>query len=202
MTKENSDCSVLILLSGGIDSTALVQYHISQGEKVEAVFFDYGQKSCKQEFLSAKNISDYYDIKLHHKELGFKLCDNNGEYYCRNGLLVLAGCSFLKKPTSLISIGIHSGSPFYDSSPSFIRNTQTILDGYFGGITRLIAPFLDYSKSQVYEYAIQNQVPFQLTYSCESGQVYPCGRCPSCIDRRLLCESKLCENSNHKKNRL
>ncbi|MGG1678742.1 7-cyano-7-deazaguanine synthase [Neobacillus sp. NRS-1170] len=197
MTKENSACSVLILLSGGIDSSALVQYHISQGEKVEAVFFDYGQKSCNQEFLSAKKISDHYDIKLHHKELGFKLYDNNGEYYCRNSLFILAGCGFLKKPTSLISIGIHSGTPFYDSSPDFIRDTQTILDGYFGGITRVIAPFLDYSKSLVYEYAIQNRVPIQLTYSCESGQIDPCGRCPSCFDRRLLNESVPSQNSNY-----
>ncbi|PGN62185.1 ATPase [Priestia megaterium] len=189
MTKEYSTCSVLILLSGGIDSSALVQYHISQGEKVEAVFFDYGQKSCKQELLSAKKISDYYGINLHHKELGFKLSDYKGEYYCRNSLFILAACGFLEKPTSLISIGIHSGTPFYDSSPNFIKDIQTILNGYFGGTTRVIAPFLDYSKCQVYEYSIKNEVPIELTYSCELGRIKPCGNCLSCIDRRLLNES-------------
>lgn len=179
-------CSVLILLSGGIDSSALVQYHISQGEKVEAVFFDYGQKSCEQEYISAKKISEHYNVRLHYKKLGFKLSDYNGEYYCRNALFILAACGFLEKPTSLISIGIHSGTSYYDSSQNFIKDTQTILDGYFGGITRVLAPFINYSKSQVYEYAIHHKVPIQLTYSCEVGGIKPCGHCLSCIDRRLL----------------
>ncbi|MGE7595631.1 7-cyano-7-deazaguanine synthase [Peribacillus frigoritolerans] len=188
MTKGNSAYSVLILLSGGVDSSALVHYHISQGEKVEAVFFDYGQKSHKQELLSAQKICNHYGVKLHHKKFGFKLSDYDGEYFCRNGLFILAGCGLLEKPVSLISIGIHSGTPYYDSSPTFINDTQTMLDGYFGGTTRVIAPFLDYSKRQVYEYVVNHQVPIQLTYSCESGQKEPCGYCLSCIDRRLLNE--------------
>ncbi len=189
MINKNSRTTVLILLSGGIDSSALVKYHISQGYQVEAVFFDYGQRNCKQEFISASKISDYYNIKLHVKKIGFNLYDNNGEYYCRNGIFILTACSFLSIPPTLICIGIHSGSPYYDTSPSFIKDTQAILDGYFGGITRLIAPFLNYSKSQVYKYAIDNQIPFKLTYSCELGEYEPCGYCPSCIDRRLLNES-------------
>lgn len=196
MTKEHSTYSVLILLSGGIDSSSLIQYHVSQGEKVEAVF-DYGQKNRKQEFLSAQRISDVYKIKLHYKKLGFNLNNYDGEYFCRNGLFILAACGFLKSPVSLISIGIHTGTPFYDSSPSFIEDTQAILNGYFGGITRVIAPFLYFSKAQVYEYAIQNKVPIELTYSCESGTVTPCGNCLSCIDRRLLNESTPSESSKH-----
>ncbi|PEV77246.1 ATPase [Bacillus cereus] len=189
MGKENSTYSTLILLSGGIDSAALVQYHVSQGDTIEAVFFDYGQKSYKQEFLAAKQISEHYGIKLHHTKLGFKLGDYDGEYYCRNALFILAGCGHTKAPVSLISIGIHSGTPYYDSSPNFIKDIQNILDGYFGGVTRVIAPFLKYSKSQVYEYAIENGVPIQLTYSCELGQEESCGKCLSCIDRRMLNES-------------
>jgi 7-cyano-7-deazaguanine synthase len=197
MTKAYSTSSVLILLSGGIDSSSLVKYHLSLGDKVEAVFFDYGQKSSTQEFISAKNICDYYNIKLHYKKFGFNFGENNGEYYCRNGLFILAGCGFLNKVPALISIGIHSGSTFYDTSPDFIKDMQTILNGYFGGITRIVAPFLDYSKSQVYEYAIQNLVPIHLTYSCELGQINPCGCCPSCIDRRLLNETSLGKDSNY-----
>jgi len=39
----------LILLSGGIDSTACVHYYLDQKFDVKAVFIDYGQKARKNE---------------------------------------------------------------------------------------------------------------------------------------------------------
>jgi len=186
MDRDNQRCPVLVLLSGGVDSSSLVHYHLSRGDKVNAIFFDYGQPSCKREFQSAKAVSEYYGIKLRRVNFGFTIHSQEGEFYCRNALFILAACSFIKNSASFISIGIHSGTPFYDTTPAFINDIQLMLDGYFGGIIRIIAPFLNFSKDQVYEYAIQEKVPIHLTYSCEIGQKEPCGACPSCIDRRML----------------
>lgn len=178
----------MVLLSGGLDSTGLVHYHLSQGNKVTAIFFDYGQQSCEREFQSAKAISEYYGIQLNQQKLGFRLNNIDGEYYCRNALFVLAACSFLGESSSLISIGIHSGTPYYDSTAAFVTDTQTLLNGYFGGVIRVITPFLDYEKAQIFKYAVQEKIPVHLTYSCEIGGQEPCGSCKSCIDRRMLNE--------------
>lgn len=188
MVEKSQTNKVLILLSGGIDSTSLVHYYLSKGEKIEAIFFDYGQLSCEREYQSAIAISKHYDIQIQRVNLGFTIRDQKGEFYCRNALFVLAACSFLGNSASYISIGVHSGTPYYDSTPAFIRDTQTMLDGYFGGVFRITAPFLEFSKVQVYEYALRESVPIHLTYSCEMGRQEPCGICLSCIDRRMLDE--------------
>lgn len=89
---------------------------------------------------------------------------------------------------SKIAIGVHSGVPYYDSTEMFIADSLNILDGYFNGTVLLDAPFLSFTKHQIYEYCIENNVPLELTYSCERGNMLPCGICPSCKDRRLLNE--------------
>ncbi|NHN35333.1 7-cyano-7-deazaguanine synthase [Paenibacillus agricola] len=179
---------VLVLLSGGLDSSCLVHYHLLQGDKVTAIYFDYGQQNSEREFQSAKAISKYYDIQLSRETLGFKINNYEGEFYCRNALFVLAACSFLGESTSLISLGIHSGTPYYDSTSAFVTDTQTLLNGYFGGVIRVTTPFLDYTKVQIFDYALQEKMPVQLTYSCEIGEQEPCNLCRSCIDRRMLNE--------------
>jgi 7-cyano-7-deazaguanine synthase len=180
--------SVLILLSGGIDSTALVDYHLKAGDRVEALFINYDQPSYKQEIKSAINICEHYDIELNELKLGFKIKENDGEFFCRNVLMILVGFSSIGISSTFISIGTHNGTPFYDSTITFVKDLQTLLDGYFLGTKRLLAPFINYSKTQVYEYVIKNKVPFELTYSCETGDEIPCGKCLSCIDRRKLDE--------------
>ena len=47
------------------------------------------------------------------------------------------------------------------------------------------APFLHWTKHDVYQLASKLNVPVALTYSCEADN-YPCQRCRSCLDRRLL----------------
>ncbi|MCM3081688.1 7-cyano-7-deazaguanine synthase [Brevibacillus invocatus] len=188
MVEKSQTNEVLILLSGGIDSTSLVHYHLSNKEEIAAIYFDYGQLSCEREYQSAIAISKHYDFQLRRVNLGFTIRDQEGEFYCRNALFVLAACSFLENSQSYISIGVHSETPYYDSTPAFIKDTQMILDGYFGGVIRITAPFLEYSKAKVYEYALKEKVPIHLTYSCEMGQQEPCGICLSCIDRRMLDE--------------
>jgi len=52
--------SALILLSGGIDSTACIHYYLDGKFDVKAVFLDYGQKARVRELSSAKKIAKYY----------------------------------------------------------------------------------------------------------------------------------------------
>ncbi|PFD32675.1 ATPase [Bacillus cereus] len=180
--------SILILVSGGIDSTALIHHYISQGFNIKGIHFNYGQVACKKEEQAAGFIGQYYNVEIETKNFGFALDHIKGEYVARNSLFILAACNLLPKTYSKIGIGIHSGTPYYDCSRTFVNDCQKILDGYFGGTVIIETPFLLYDKRSILKYCLRNQVPIELTYSCEFNDEEPCGECPSCKDRRVIDE--------------
>jgi 7-cyano-7-deazaguanine synthase len=53
---------------------------------------------------------------------------------------------------------------------------------------RLLAPFVQWSKADVYSLALRLDVPLGLTHSCEASDE-PCGSCRSCVDREALLAS-------------
>ncbi|KOY81874.1 7-cyano-7-deazaguanine synthase [Lysinibacillus macroides] len=182
MTREND--SVLVLASGGIDSTALIEYYASKKYKVSALFFDYGQISRTKELQAVRKVCSYYGIKLEEAQLGFTLKNTSGEFIGRNALFITSAFNFLPNNYSKISIGIHSGTPYYDCSKTFVEDFQRIVDGYFEGTVLIDVPFVEFTKGQIIEYCLQENVPINLTYSCENGYEKNCGKCLSCLDRR------------------
>jgi len=111
MIKNNS---TLVLLSGGVDSTACVHYYITQGFEVKGAFIDYGQKGNKNERNSANNIASHYKIHLDHLIFDSLQSYSQGEIKGRNAFLVLAVILAYPKIKGIISMGIHSGTPYYD----------------------------------------------------------------------------------------
>ena len=86
---ERSNKYALILLSGGIDSTACVHYLLEEKYDIDSVFIDYGQKARDKELSSAKRVSEYYNIKF--KTIEIKASKNlfsSGEIIGRNIFLI------------------------------------------------------------------------------------------------------------------
>lgn len=179
---------ILILMSGGVDSTALVHYYRSENYNIKGAFFDYGQKSNRYEKQAVQRIADYYNIEIEYLDLGFALNNVNGEYISRNALFILMAANLNYKKVSRIAIGTHYGTPYYDCSAMFMTDCQNIIDGYYDGTLTVEAPFLHYTKEQIFQYCRDNDIPLKLTYSCEKGNNTPCGTCPSCKDRSILNE--------------
>ena len=98
-------------------------------------------------------------------------------------MFILAACS-VKQPPFRVAIGIHTGTPYYDCTKAFLDDCQRILDGYFSGTVGVEAPFLKHWKSDIIQYAKENKVPLDLTYSCLMQDKQPCGKCSSCKDRQ------------------
>ena len=181
--KITKNTSVIVLLSGGIDSTACVQYYLKNGFSTSAIFIDYEQLPVKMEESSAKKICSYYNINLNTIRV-------NGPEYCkkveikgRNAIFVLLALMFYPKHVGIISLGIHSGTPYYDCTENFSNDIKNILNGYSNGKIRFDAPFLKWNKKMIYDYCKLQKIPVELTYSCEIGINGPCGECPSCKDR-------------------
>ena len=180
------ECTALILLSGGIDSTACVHYYRDQGFEVKGVFIDYGQKARKNEFKSANKIASHYGIELNRLAFTTSQMFTQGEIKGRNAFLVLGTLLAYPDFRGIIALGIHSGSPYYDCSESFAKKIDEILNGYTDGQVSLDTPFIHWDKKMIFEYCKDNDVPIPLTYSCENGSDPPCGNCLSCRDRRAL----------------
>lgn len=143
----------------------------------------YGQQAGSKELVSVYAVSRYYEVPLSITRFDGKLVQRNYEFVGRNALLVLLACSQASVTVSHVALGIHAGTPYYDCSPSFVRELQTVLDGYFSGTVTLEVPFLTWTKPEVYSYCSRNGLPVHLTYSCQRGDDVPCGSCPSCQDR-------------------
>ena len=146
--KRTKNASVIVLLSGGIDSSACVQYYLKNGFSTSAIFIYYEQLPVKMEESSAKKICSYYNINLNTIRV-------NGPKYCkkveikgRNAIFVLLALMFYSKHVGIISLGIHSGTPYYDCTENFSNDIKNILNGYSNGQIRFEAPFLKWNKNK------------------------------------------------------
>ncbi len=180
------DPEVLILLSGGIDSAACVDFYIEFGRPPCGLFIDYGQPAAKNEAESAKAVANYYSIPLFCSKWEGHLTKTTGFICGRNSFLIVSALMERPITVSIIAIGIHAGTVYQDCSKHFLTKMQNIIDLYENGKLKLSAPFIDFTKSEIYSYCIERRVPIELTYSCESGGPTPCGVCLSCKDRKML----------------
>lgn len=177
---------VMVLLSGGIDSSACVSYYLSQSLLVTALFVDYGQKSAKCEIRAAKLISKSYQVPLRVNKLSGGKNFEGGSILGRNAFLLYAGLMNFEYESGLIAIGIHSGTIYWDCSEDFFFLMQKCFKTYSGGCISIDAPFLKWNKREIWDYCMSKKVPLKFTYSCELGKRQPCSQCLSCRDLESL----------------
>jgi 7-cyano-7-deazaguanine synthase len=182
----DSECrNAVVLLSGGIDSSACVHYYLSAGYNVVGLFIDYGHPASGCEKLASAKIAEAFGIYLHTLKITGAFV-SAGEVRGRNALLVCSALMYMNMECGLVVLGIHAGTDYSDCSPSFISKVQEVADLYADGRIQIAAPFLQFSKADILDYAKKHDLPLALTYSCESGNLPPCGRCLSCRDLEEL----------------
>ena len=173
----------VVLMSGGIDSSATLVVCQELGATISGMFVDYGQPAARSEWESAQRIARHYQIEIDRVELGFKLAAVRGEFFGRNALFVLTAAGAITERPLTIALGIHALTDYYDTTPLFVKHMERLLNGYSGGSVTLSAPFLADTKTEIIQYAMEKSVPLHLTYSCERQNAPACGECPSCRDR-------------------
>jgi 7-cyano-7-deazaguanine synthase len=182
---------VLILFSGGIDSSACIDYYKKKGFKVECLFIDFGQLSSVKELNAVKRVSKFYNIKYSKIKLSGYQSFSKGLVQGRNMFLVSSALLMLNKMKyGIVALGIHSGTNYSDCSPQFVNLINDLFDLYTGGRIILGAPFLQMDKGEIMEYCIINNIPIELSYSCELGLEQPCNKCSSCKDLKKIYASK------------
>ncbi len=180
---------VLVLSSGGIDSTATIKFYLNLGCYVESIFVDFGQVSRKKEYFAVKQITNFYKIKLIKVKTVF--CEKNfsgGLIQGRNIFLLSTALMDFKYNSGILAIGIHAGTNYFDCSNEFIEQINSLIKKQSNELISIGSPFIQFNKLEIFKYCSDNGVPLHLTYSCELGLPQPCGKCLSCKDLKRLYE--------------
>ena len=139
MTKEKH---CVVLMSGGIDSSAALVACQQPDTHLSGMFVDYGQPAAESEWNASQSIAEHYRLKVDRVQLGVGLVSNSGEFFGRNALFVLVAAGTTSHRPLTIALGIHALADYYDTTPLFVRHIQGLLNGYSGGSVNLATPFL------------------------------------------------------------
>ena len=174
----------LILASGGVDSSTLLWLAVRQGLKPTALFVDFGQPAAKAESEAVAQICGSLRVPWHVIRYNGANFDA-GEIRGRNAFLLHLALLEFPSSSGVVALGIHAGTGYTDCSPEFMEVMQRSYEFHTKGAIITTAPFLHWTKQDVYQLAAKLNVPVALTHSCEADN-YPCQRCRSCLDRHLL----------------
>jgi 7-cyano-7-deazaguanine synthase len=191
----SSQSGCVVLVSGGVDSAACIDFYKRQGLAVRGLHVTYGQSAARHEATAATAIANHYRIPLTSIQLVGGRLKSDGELLGRNALLLFIALLEIEAHAALLAIGIHSGTSYFDCSSRFLTIIQSIIDGQCHGRIRVVAPFLEWTKKEIWNYCTERRVPIDLTYSCERGSDHPCGICLSCRDLEALRVCKKLNNS-------
>ena len=176
----------LVLASGGVDSSTLLWLSAEQGLAPSALFINYGQPAADAEDAAVEKLCVAADAPLRRVRYSGRTM-RSGEIRARNAYLLHTALLEFPTASGVVALGIHAGTGYADCSPEFVDIMQRSFDFHTGGEITIVAPFLAWTKQQVYALGAQLNIPLAQTYSCESSN-RPCGQCGSCLDRSLLVE--------------
>jgi 7-cyano-7-deazaguanine synthase len=178
--------AAVILVSGGLDSSACVAFYQSQSFAITGLFIDYRQPALEHERTAARKVARHFGIELREIKLRGLGAKCAGEVRGRNAVFMFTALMEHPIAQGVIALGIHAGPPYYDCTPAFLNGMQVLFDGYTNGRIKAAAPFVRMTKEEVWRFGQSAGLPMEITYSCERGGKIPCGRCASCCDRKKL----------------
>lgn len=201
MTETNGPA--LVLTSGGLDSTTLVYWLITQSFEVHPLFLDYGQHCAETEQkalaralpgdlaaeLKTINISAIYAQSssrlIVEADLWTEQVTSADMYLPYRNLLFLSVAAAYAQSVgigSVFSAFINSNHAVeLDCSSEFFDRLSELL-GDFGGV-KIEMPFRTKTKLEVARLGLELGVPVGTTYSCQISSDTPCGACPNCVER-------------------
>lgn len=140
-TQIKVEAEVLVLLSGGIDSAACLDFYLGLGRKPCALFIGYGQPAEPHEEWAARAMADHYGIPISCPRWTGVKTMGSGFISGRNAFLVAAALMERPPSVSVIATGIHAGTGYADCSADFVDGMQAVL-GIYSESIQLAVPFL------------------------------------------------------------
>ncbi len=106
----------------------------------------------------------------------------------RNGMFLASAAAIAQsKGCEIIYYGAHAddsaGCAYPDCSPAFNEAMNTAIHEGTGHALKIEAPFVNMNKADVVKIGLSIGVPYELTWSCYEGNMRPCCKCGTCLDR-------------------
>lgn len=192
---------IVIIYSGGLDSTVLCYLSKLIFDEVTLISFNYGQLHKTEldyaighaKKLGLKlDIVDASDIKPLLK--GSCLTDKYSTSTVvpnRNAIMLsIAWGAAIACEADFVGTAVHGGDfeVYADCRPEFfLKLEQALSEGNKDAkkLPKFYTPFIYLSKSQIVKLGHRLCVPMSDTWSCYKGDSIHCGQCSTCIDRQL-----------------
>jgi len=213
MNRPDPPAYVVVLASGGLDSTTLAYRLRDMGAKTRLLSFDYGQRHAR-ELECARQVAgglgvphDVADLRSVGGLLrGSALTDPlvlvpDGHYAAesmratvvpnRNAVMLdIAVAVAIANGCDAVAFGAHGGdhAVYPDCRPEFVTaftaSAMMANQGFLPHDFQVVAPFLDCDKAEIVRLGSRLGVPFAATWSCYKGGTVHCGTCGTCTERR------------------
>jgi len=196
---------VVIILSGGMDSTTLAYDLASQGHELHALSFVYGQRHYK-EILAAMETTkklgiSHFVVPIHQDLLNNSALTGSeaipeGHYADenmkktvvpnRNMLMMSMAIAYaINIGADTVAYGAHAGDHaiYPDCRPEFFTALQGVAALCHFEPIHLIAPYMGIDKGDIAIRGRDLAVPYGDTWTCYKGGETPCGVCGACVER-------------------
>ena len=194
-----------------MDSATAVYEAMDRGYEPYFLHTSYGQQTENKEHECAKALAeevdadDFLHIETHHlsaigessltdEEIAVEDADMRSDEIptsyvpFRNANLLSMAVSYAEaNECSAVFIGAHSEdfAGYPDCRPEFFEAFQRVIDVGTKPETdiELVAPFVEWSKTEIAERGLELGVPYEMTWSCYRDEAPACGTCDSCAFR-------------------
>jgi 7-cyano-7-deazaguanine synthase len=194
-----------------MDSATAVYEAMEQGYEPYFLHTSYGQQTETKEYECAKALAeevgaaDFLHIETEHlaaigassltdEEIDVEEADLDSDEIpasyvpFRNANLLSMAVSYAEaNDCSAVFIGAHSEdfSGYPDCRPAFFEAFQQVIEAGTKPETEieLVAPFVEWSKTEIAERGLELEVPYELTWSCYRDEEPACGMCDACAFR-------------------
>lgn len=176
--------TIVLLLSGGLDSVTLMYWLHDQGHSIHPVMVDYRQK----------HVQELQFAKLHAQRLNLLFTTltipdlgSNDETWIvpnRNMILVAHAVSIaVRAGADTVAIGCNAGDAagFPDCRLPFVARMNLAIRGAGYDHIELVAPFIDWPKWKIAALAQEIGIKANEIWTCYRGGKIPCGTCPACV---------------------
>ena len=202
---------VLLLASGGLDSTTVAYQLAAEGIEVVPIFFNYGQHCVETEWTRVNEVlpsemqrPERFDISdifrgsqsrlIREADLWTEDIKDDDLYIPYRTMLFFAAAAARAQIVGILNVYtgfINSNhAKEIDCTAEFMNNLDELTSTI--GPVRFHSPFRYSSKADVARVAAELGVPIGRTYSCQASAQFPCGACPNCVERlSALKEAKL-----------
>lgn len=201
---------IVVVYSGGLDSSVLLYYLKAEGHDLKAISFDYGQKHSR-EIGSAAAICSRCDVNVEHRiidlsclkpilksaltEDSIEIHDGHYEEETMKATVVpnrnmiflsLATAWAISLDFEAVAYAAHRGDHaiYPDCRKEFADNLAYAIHFCDWKEIQLLRPFVLRDKAWIASRGKALGVPLESTWSCYKGSSVHCGKCGTCVERR------------------